>query len=75
MRRLTWSIVVIPAVAWLAGCAPTSPGSASAGPNTPGWTGRTVVVGSNSSINDDLQATDWAQKMGHRAAELISRAD
>jgi hypothetical protein len=64
MRRFTWSIIVVSAVALLAGCAPGSSDSANAGPNTPGWTGRTVVVGSNSSINDDLQATDWAQKWG-----------
>jgi type IV pilus biogenesis protein CpaD/CtpE len=64
MRRFTWSIVVVFAAALPAGCAQTPPDAASAGPNTPGWTGRTVVVGSNSSINDDLQATYWSQKWG-----------
>lgn len=64
MRRFTWPIIVVPAFALLAGCVPTPTDTAGAGPNTPGWTGRTVVVGSNSSINDDLQATEWAQKWG-----------
>jgi hypothetical protein len=64
MRRFIWSIFVVPAVALLAGCAQTQPDTANAGPNTPGWTGRTVVVGSNSTINDDLQATYWSQKWG-----------
>jgi hypothetical protein len=63
MRRLVW--LIFPAVASLAGCAQNPPVDlASAGPNTPGWTGRSFVVGSNSSINDDLQATYWAQKWG-----------
>ena len=64
MRRFTWSIVVVSAVALLAGCAPAPADTANAGPNTPGWTGRTVVVGSNSTINGDQQATYWAQKWG-----------
>jgi hypothetical protein len=64
MRRLTWSIAFVPAVALLAGCGPTPPDPATAGPNTPGWTGRTAVIGTNSTINDDLQATYWAQKWG-----------
>ncbi len=64
MRRFTWSIIVVPAVALLAGCAPAAPDTAGIGPNTPGWTGRTVVVGSNSTINGNLQATEWAQKWG-----------
>jgi hypothetical protein len=64
MRRLTCSIIVVPAVALLAGCVQATPDAASAGSNTPGWTGRTVVVGNNSTINDDLQATYWAQKWG-----------
>jgi hypothetical protein len=64
MLHFAWSIIVVSAVALLAGCAQVSSGTANAGPNTPGWTGRTVVVGSNSTINDDLQATEWAQKWG-----------
>jgi hypothetical protein len=64
MRRFTWSIALVSAAVALAGCAQTPPDQASAGPHTPGWTGRTVVVGSNSSINDDLQATYWSQKWG-----------
>ncbi len=64
MRRFTWSIIVVAAVALLAGCTQTSPDTANAGAHTPGWTGRTVVVGTNSTINDDLQATYWAQKWG-----------
>lgn len=64
MRRFTCSIVVVSAVALLAGCVQAPAGTAAAGPNTPGWTGRTVVVGSNSTISDDQQATYWAQKWG-----------
>jgi hypothetical protein len=64
MRRFTWSIVVVSAVGLLVGCAQTPPDMAKVGPDTPGWTGRTMIVGSNSSINDDLQTTYWAQKWG-----------
>ncbi len=64
MRRSIWSITVLPAVALLAGCAQSPAGTAGAGPDTPGWTGHTVVVGNNSTINGDRQATDWAQKWG-----------
>jgi hypothetical protein len=64
MRRVIWSMFAISAVGLLAACAQTTPDLAKAGPDTPGWTGRTIVVGSNSSINDDLQATYWAQKWG-----------
>ena len=64
MRRFTWSIVVVSAAALLAGCAQTPVDTASVGPHTPGWTGRTFVVGSNSSVNDDLVATYWSQKWG-----------
>ncbi len=64
MRRFTWSIIVVPAVALLAGCALAPPDTANVGPNTPGWTGRTVVVGRNSTSTAALQATYWAKKWG-----------
>ena len=64
MRRFTWSIIIVPAIALLTACTPVSPDTVGSGPNTPGWTGRTVVVGSNSTINGNLQATEWAQKWG-----------
>ncbi len=62
MHRFAWPIVV--ATLSLAGCAQTPSGTADAGPNTPGWTGRTVVVGTNSTVAGDAQATDWSQKWG-----------
>jgi hypothetical protein len=32
--------------------------------NAPGWTGRTLVVGSHSTVADDAQATYLQQKWG-----------
>jgi hypothetical protein len=64
MRRFIWLIIVVPTGVLLAGCTQIPSQTADAGPDTPGWTGRTVVVGSRSTINDDLQATYWAQKWG-----------
>jgi hypothetical protein len=44
----------------MGGCAQ---GNLSAGgPGTPGWTGRTVVVGNNSTIAGDATATENQQK-------------
>jgi hypothetical protein len=62
MRCFTWSIVA--AVALLAGCVQSPPGSAGLGSDTPGWTGRTVVVGTSSTVGGDAEATYWAQKWG-----------
>jgi hypothetical protein len=62
MRCFTWSIVT--AVALLAGCAQTPPGSASLGSDTPGWTGRTVVVGTSSTVAGAAEATYLNQKWG-----------
>jgi hypothetical protein len=46
-----------------AACAtPVPPANASA--NTPGWTGTTVVVGNNSTIAGNAQATYLQQKWG-----------
>ena len=64
MRHFIWSIALVPAVVLLTGCVQGRMDTASAGPNTPGWTGRTVVVGNASTINGDAQATWWAQKWG-----------
>jgi hypothetical protein len=47
----------------LAGCAqPTAAAMAAAGPNTPGWTGSTIVPGSHSTVAGDAQATYDQQK-------------
>lgn len=64
MRCFILSLVIAPAAVLLAGCAQSPTSTASAGPDTPGWTGRTVVVGTNSTIGGDAQATEWAQKWG-----------
>jgi hypothetical protein len=54
-------VVPLLTVLGLAGCAP--PGDASAaGPNTPGWTGRTVVVGNTSTVAGNAEATYQQQK-------------
>jgi hypothetical protein len=62
MTRIALSLVVpFIAVLGLAGC--VSPGDASAsGPNTPGWTGSTVVVGNTSTVAGDAAATYQQQK-------------
>jgi hypothetical protein len=60
----------LPSTLWLAvllaipaGCGVTgSGGQAVQGPNTPGWTGRTAVVGSTSTIAGDAAATEQQQK-------------
>ena len=64
MRGFAWSFVLASMIACLGGCAQNPIDSASAGPNTPGWTGRTVVVGSRSTIAGAAEATDWSQKWG-----------
>jgi hypothetical protein len=65
MFRFTWSVVLFFGAALLAGCAPeTGATTASAGPDTPGWTGRTMVVGSSSTIAGAAEATYIAQKWG-----------
>jgi hypothetical protein len=59
------SFVAIPllAASLSAGCAQRLGGDASAaGPTTPGWTGRTVVVGNTSTIAGDAAATELQQK-------------
>jgi hypothetical protein len=64
MRRLIWSLALAPVVALMAGCAPTPADVATAGPNTPGWTGRTIVVGTSSTTAGDAEATYLSQKWG-----------
>jgi hypothetical protein len=46
----------------LAGCVQPNGGQAMMDPNTPGWTGRTVVPGSTSTIAGDAVATEMQQK-------------
>jgi hypothetical protein len=48
------------AAEFLSGC--SAPPVGDAGPNTPGWTGRSVVLGSTSTIAGDAQATYDQQK-------------
>ena len=49
----------------LAGCAAPVDMQAARDPNTPGATGRTVVIGSNSTIAGDAGATYYQQKWGN----------
>ncbi|HEX2941747.1 MAG TPA: hypothetical protein VHO91_11925 [Rhodopila sp.] len=47
----------------LTGCAQSQTmATATPGPNTPGWTGRTIVPGSSSSLAKDSEATYYQQK-------------
>jgi hypothetical protein len=64
MLGFIWSFVLAVIVALLTGCVQTPVGSASVGPDTPGWTGRTVVVGSSSTISGAAEATYLSQKWG-----------
>jgi hypothetical protein len=47
-----------------AGCGVVQTGAGGSGSTTatPGWTGRTVVVGSNSTVGGDAAATEMQQK-------------
>lgn len=61
-RGLFLAIVALP----LAGCGMTQvTGSAAQSANTPGWTGRTVVIGANSTVAGDAAATYDQQKWQH----------
>jgi hypothetical protein len=56
-------LIAAPVLLLLSCCAmSTDAAMATAGPNTPGWTGRTIVRGSNSTIAGDAQATYDQQK-------------
>jgi hypothetical protein len=49
----------------VAGCTPWQPNVAHApGSDQPGWTGRTKVVGNNSTVASDADATYLQQKWG-----------
>jgi hypothetical protein len=64
MTRLSLSILPIAplfACIALSGCA-QSPNMAATGPNTPGWTGQTVVPGNNSTLAGNAEATYQQQK-------------
>jgi hypothetical protein len=59
----TLLILAVPFLAalGLGGC--TAPGDMSAaGPGTPGWTGRTAVIGNTSTVAGDAGATEQQQK-------------
>jgi hypothetical protein len=46
----------------LVACSPPGAGPALADAHAPGWTGRTIVSGNNSTVAGDAQATGWAQR-------------
>ena len=60
---LTLALPTLALCALTAACAPPVP-PAGANANTPGWTGTTVVLGNNSTIAGDAQATYLEQKWG-----------
>lgn len=51
------------AIGLLGGCS-QSPGTSmvAANPGTPGWTGRTIIPGNNSTIAGNAEATEQQQK-------------
>ena len=65
MGTMTRSLLVVgPMLSILAGCAASEPNQTVMNPNTPGWTGRTVVMGSTSTVAGDAAATELQQKWG-----------
>jgi hypothetical protein len=48
----------------IASCAQT-PSSQAVAPGTPGYTGRTVVIGNNSTVAGNAEATYLQQKWGY----------
>ena len=66
MSRFSYALILVASLApclTLNGCTqPTAAAMAAAGPNTPGWTGRTIVPGSHSTVAGDAQATYDQQK-------------
>jgi hypothetical protein len=66
MTRISRAVLLaapLLAVVSLGGCAPSPDSTAAAiGPDTPGWTGRTVVPGNNSTIAGNAAATEQQQK-------------
>jgi hypothetical protein len=61
MKRLIM-LGFVGAITVTAGACSGPGGIAGAGPGTPGWTGRTVVIGDDSTIAGDSQATYLQQK-------------
>lgn len=52
-------------LAWLAACTTSPPGmTAGDGSDQPGWTGRTQVIGNNSTVASNAEATYIQQKWG-----------
>ena len=66
MVRRSYSILLAAplfASVTLGGCTPgPAVGTAAVGPDTPGWTGRTLLPGSTSTINGSATATYDQQK-------------
>ena len=48
----------------LAGCTPPPPRTATPNFDTPGWTGRSYVVGSQNTVNGSAAGTYYLQKWG-----------
>lgn len=59
--KMRWFLVLL--VLPVVGCVPAGSGDAS-NPNTPGATGRTVILGNNSTISGDAEATHWQKLWG-----------
>ncbi|WP_428492551.1 hypothetical protein [Rhodopila sp.] len=67
MTNMTRSISAVALLAALGACSvpPTvDPNQAAQNANTPGWTGRTFVVGSSSTVGGNAEATYIQQKWG-----------
>jgi outer membrane biogenesis lipoprotein LolB len=65
MNKLRLAAALAVAALLMAACSPWSPDvAATPGGNQPGWTGRTQIVGNNSSIASNADATYIQQKWG-----------
>jgi len=65
MNRKSLSAALAVALPILAGCTPWQPDVALApGSDQPGWTGRTRIVGNNSTVANNAEATYIQQKWG-----------
>lgn len=66
MTRISRSVLLaapLLAIVSLGGCTQIpAAGTVAVDPNTPGWTGRTVVPGNNSTIAGNAVATEQQQK-------------
>jgi len=60
----SWILIATCLLGTLAGCGGHQQAAVAGGPDasTPGWTGRTVVVGSSSTVGGAAAATEMQQK-------------